>query len=110
MDGMGRKGRFDRSGRVDHDKPFNIAPCALLTMMAAQVTGHRPCEFIRFLGDAHPYPNRLEPADRQLAREPYPLPRAALDPERGGLGEFRYGDIERIENQCHAAIPAAIAV
>ena len=101
---------FDRSDGVDHGKSFSIAFYGLLTMLLAQVTGYRPGEFVHVLGDSHPYPNHLEQADRQLAREPYPLPRVALNPERRALDDFRYDDIELINHQCHAAIPAVIAV
>ena len=80
--------------------PFNIASYALLTMMAARVTGHDPGEFVHTFGDAHLYLNHLNQADRRLAREPLPLPRVRLHAERCSLLDYRH----------HPAIPAPVSV
>jgi hypothetical protein len=72
--------------------PFNIASYALLTLMVAQVCDLEPGDFVHTFGDAHLYANHLEQADRQLAREPLPLPRMALNPEVRDIFGFRYED------------------
>jgi thymidylate synthase len=90
--------------------PFNIASYALLTMMVAQVTRLRPGELVHTLGDAHLYVNHLDQVALQLSREPYPLPRMRINPEVGGISEFRYEDFELHDYRCHPAIKAPIAV
>ena len=100
---------FDRSGGVDRSKPFNIAPYALLTMMVARVTDCKPGEFVHTFGDVHLYRNHFQPADRQLAREPLPLPRVRLLGERRSLFDFRYADVELLDYRHHPGIPAPVS-
>jgi thymidylate synthase len=106
----GRIKTFDRSGGEDRSKPFNIASYALLTMMVARVTGCEPGEFVYTFGDVHLYLNHLDQADRQLAREPFPLPRVHLHGERRSLLDFRYEDVELLDYRHHPAIPAPVSV
>lgn len=101
---------YQRSADVFLGLPFNIASYALLTLMVAQVTGLLPGTFVHTLGDAHLYANHLDQADLQLAREPYPLPRMALNPGVQSLFDFQYEDMELIDYQCHPRIPAPVAV
>jgi thymidylate synthase len=101
---------YQRSADIFLGVPFNIASYALLTQMVAQVCELQPGEFIHTLGDAHLYLNHLEQADRQLAREPLPLPTLVLNPEVRALADFRFEDV-RIEGyQSHPAIRAPVAV
>ncbi len=101
---------YQRSADLFLGVPFNIASSALLTLMVAQVTGLRPGEFIHTLGDAHIYSNHVDQVRTQLAREPRPLPRMRLNPERRALEEFVYEDFELIGYDPHPPIKAPVAV
>ena len=101
---------YQRSADVFLGVPFNIASYALLTMMAAQVTGLRPGEFVHTFGDAHLYANHLEQADRQLAREPRRLPEMRLNPAVSDIFGFRIDDFELVGYDPHPGIKAPIAV
>jgi thymidylate synthase len=78
--------------------------------MVAQVTGYKPGDFIHTFGDAHLYLNHLEQADRQLRRQPHPLPTCALIQSVSDLFAFRYEDFELLGYQYHPGIKAPIAV
>lgn len=101
---------YQRSADMFLGVPFNIASYALLTLMVAQVTGLQPGEFVHTLGDAHLYSNHTEQADRQLAREPLPLPQLRLNPDVRSLFDFSYEDIQLDNYLYHKGIRAPIAV
>jgi thymidylate synthase len=90
--------------------PFNIASYSLLTMMIAQVVDLEPGDFVHTFGDVHIYMNHLDQVHTQLEREPYPLPRMKINPERRDLFDFRYEDFELVDYQHHPVIRAPIAV
>jgi thymidylate synthase len=100
---------YQRSADVFLGVPFNIASYALLTLMAAQVTGLQPGEFVHTLGDAHLYLNHLDQARLQLGREPLPLPVMKLADKRD-LFAFDYEDFTLEGYKAHPSIPAPIAV
>lgn len=101
---------YQRSADVFLGVPFNIASYSLLTLMIAQVTGLKPGEFIHTLGDAHLYQNHIEQARLQLRRQPFPLPRMRLNPERRRLEDFDYEDFQLEGYEAHPHIRAQVAV
>jgi thymidylate synthase len=101
---------YQRSADIFLGVPFNIGSYALLTMMVAQVTGLKAGEFIHTFGDAHLYLNHLEQAERQLAREPLPLPRMIINPDVGSIFDFVYDDFRLEGYEAHPHIKAEVAV
>ena len=101
---------YQRSADIFLGVPFNIASYALLTMMIAQVCDLQVGDFVHTLGDAHLYSNHLEQTDRQLAREPLPLPRMVINPDVKDIFGFKYEVFELLDYECHPGIKAPIAV
>ncbi len=101
---------YQRSADLFLGVPFNIASYALLTLMMAQVCGLEPGDFVHTFGDAHLYDNHVAQADKQLAREPLPLPKVRLNPDVKDLFAFTIDDIELIDYSCHGTIKAPISV
>jgi thymidylate synthase len=107
---------YQRSADAFLGVPFNISSYALLTHMVAHVCGLEVGEFIYTLGDYHIYQNHLEQVEELLSREPFPLPRLAIDdPDKAlrglaGLLAMRYENLKLSGYQSHGKIAAAVAV
>jgi thymidylate synthase len=101
---------YQRSADIFLGVPFNIASYALLTMMAAQVTGLKPGEFIHTLGDAHLYSNHFEQAQLQLSRTPRKLPVMHINPHVTDIFGFKYEDFRLEGYEADPGIKAPIAV
>ncbi|MDD4644944.1 MAG: thymidylate synthase [Bacteroidales bacterium] len=87
---------YQRSADIFLGVPFNIASYSILLMMVARETGLIAHEFIHTIGDAHLYLNHAEQARIQLTREPKPLPRLILNPDKQQVLDFEYNDFELI--------------
>ena len=101
---------YQRSADVFLGVPFNIASYALLTMMAAQVCGLAPGDFIHTFGDAHLYLNHVDQAHLQLKRPPRRLPVMRINPAVTDIFAFRYEDFVLEGYDAHPHIKAEVAV
>lgn len=101
---------YQRSADTFLGVPFNIASYALLTMMIAQCCDLKVGDFVHTLGDAHIYSNHQEQVALQLSREPKPLPKMIINPEKKDIFSFEYEDFTLVDYDPWPAIKAPVAV
>jgi thymidylate synthase len=101
---------YQRSADTFLGVPFNIASYALLTMMMAQSTNHIAGDFVWTGGDVHLYSNHFEQALLQISREPRPLPRLRINPDKTDIFSFVYEDFSLKGYDPHPHIKADVAV
>ncbi len=101
---------YQRSADTFLGVPFNIASYALLLLMAAQVCGLEPGDFVHTTGDTHLYLDHLEQAKLQLSRTPKALPRMRINPDVKSIFNFRYEDFELDNYDPWPHIPAKVSV
>ena len=89
--------------------PFNIMSYAILTHMLAKEAGLEVGELIGSLGDVHIYENAVENLKTQIEREPLPLPKLWLNPEKN-IFSYTVDDVKLIDYQSHGPLKAKMAV
>lgn len=90
--------------------PFNLASYALLTHMVAEQCGLDVGELVWNGGDVHIYSNHTEQVERQLAREPFPLPTLRIKRKPDTIFDYTFEDFEFIDYKHHRGIIAPIAI
>lgn len=89
--------------------PFNILSYAILTHMLAKEAGLEVGELIGSLGDVHIYENAIDNLKEQLSREPLPLPKLWLNPDKD-IFYYTMDDIRIDGYESHGPLKAQMAV
>lgn len=89
--------------------PFNILSYAILTHMLAKEAGLEVGELIGSLGDVHIYENAIDNLKEQLSREPLPLPKLWLNPDKD-IFQYTMDDIRIDGYESHGPLKAKMAV
>lgn len=95
---------FQRSGDMPVGIPFNIIQYAAFTLMAAQIIGYTPREYVHTISDAHIYESQYELVEEILKREPRKLPTVTLDSSIKDILDFRPEHFTLTEYDPHPAM------
>jgi len=101
---------YQRSADVFLGVPFNIASYSLLTLMIAHVCGLEPGEFVHTFGDAHIYEDHMTQVNEQIAREPKPFPKLAINRQVDSVFDFTFEDFDLIDYDPHPLIKGKVSV
>ena len=103
---------YQRSGDMGLGVPFNIASASLMTYIFARLTNLTPGELVHTVGDAHIYLNHLSELEKQIKREPTPLPIIEINPDKNfkKVEDFEYEDFNLIGYIPHNSIKMKMAV
>lgn len=95
---------FQRSCDVLIGCPSNWAQYSALLLVAAEVMGLQPNEFVHMISDAHIYANQLDWVDEILSRESRAFPTLKLVRKPNSLKDFRRDDFELSDYHPHDKI------
>ncbi len=89
--------------------PFNIASYGLLLQLLAKEAGLTAGRLVGFLGDAHIYINHVSGLEKQVERNPKPLPKLVFE-RFNSIFDWYYEDSRVIDYQHYPTIKFDIAV
>ncbi len=104
---------YQRSADMFLGVPFNIASYSTMLLLFSKITWLKPWTFTHTLWDAHIYSNHFDQVNKQLNREPYPLPELKVKKDIKTIKDIEnleWEDFELINYQSHWILKAPVAV